>query len=44
MESYGFLIVADQQCKEDKIPGKILKSMVKFNGECYEVELVWNGK
>ena len=44
LESYGTLIVADQRSKEDKLADKILNSKVKFNGERYEVGILWNGK
>ena len=42
MESYGTSIVAGQRSKEEKIADKILNTTVKFNGELYEVGLLWN--
>ena len=44
MESYGSSIVVDQRNKGDKIGVKILNSPVMFNGESYEVKLLWYGK
>ena len=44
MESYGTLKVADKRTKEDKLATEILISTIKFNGERYEVGLLWNGE
>ena len=43
MESYGTLAVADKRSQEDKLAAEILNSTIKFNGERYEVGLLWNG-
>ena len=43
MESYGTAMVADKRSKEDKLASEILHSTVNFNGERYEVGLLWNG-
>ena len=42
MESYGTLMVADKRTKEDKLASEILNSTIKFNGDRYEVRLLWN--
>ena len=44
MESYGTLKVADKRTKEDKLATEFLNSTIKFNGERYEVGLLWNGE
>ena len=44
MESYGTLMVADKRTKEDKLASEILNSTIKFNGDRYEVGLLWNGE
>ncbi|XP_075263346.1 uncharacterized protein LOC142354894, partial [Convolutriloba macropyga] len=44
VESYGTLKVADKRTKEDKLATEILNSTIKFNGERYEVGLLWNGE
>ena len=44
MESYGTLKVADKRTKEDKLATEILNSTIEFNGERYEVGLLWNGE
>ena len=44
MESYGTLMVADKRTKEDKLASEILNATIKFNGERYEVGLLWNGE
>ena len=44
MESYGTLKVADKRTKEDKLATEILNLTIKFNGERYEVGLLWNGE
>ena len=41
MESYGTLKVADKRTKDDKRATEIT---IKFNGERYEVGLLWNGE
>ena len=43
MESYGTSMVADKRTKEDKLANEILNSTIQFNGERYEVGLLWNG-
>ena len=43
MESYGTAMVADKRSKEDTLASEILQSTVSFNGERYEVGLLWNG-
>ena len=43
MESYGTLTVAGRRTKEDKLATEILNSTIKFNGERYQVGLLWNG-
>ena len=44
MESYGTLKVADKRTKEDKLATEILNSTIKFNGERYEVGILWDGE
>ena len=44
MESYGTLKVADKRTKEEKLATEILNSTIKFNGERYEVGLLWNSE
>ena len=44
MESYGSLKVADKRTEEDKLATEIPNSTIKFNGERYEVGLLWNGE
>ena len=44
MESYGTLMIADKRTKEDKLASEILNATIKFNGERYEVGLLWNGE
>ena len=44
MESNGTLKVADKRTKEDKLATEILNSTIKFNGERYEVGLLWHGE
>ena len=43
MDSYGTSVVADKRTKEDKLANEILNSTIQFNGERYEVGLLWNG-
>ena len=44
MESYDTLMVAEKRTKEDKLASEILNATIKFNGERYEVGLLWNGE
>ena len=43
MESYGTSMVAEKRSREDKLAVEILNSVVKFNGDRYEVSLLWHG-
>ena len=43
IKSYGTSMVADKKSREDKLATEILNSTVKFNGNRYEVDLLWNG-
>ena len=44
MESYGTSMVADKRSREDKqLAVEILNSTVKFNGDRYDVGLLWHG-
>ena len=44
MESYGTSMVAEKRSREDTLATEILNSTVKFNGDRYEVGLLWNEK
>ena len=44
MESYEKVTLAEKRTKEDKLRSAILKSTLKFNGDRYEVSLIWNGE